>query len=123
MPAQAHTSAGSDLELPRDRLIVVSGISGSGKSSLVLETLYPALARDVNGTPAAVGPYRRLTGTGQVKGDVVVVPMDGWRRDMWWDETGLPWRNPSPNIRSKTIRGFTSIGSGVVGVRNEIVPE
>ena len=24
----------------------------------------------------------------------------GWRRDMWFDQTGLPWINPSPNIRS-----------------------
>ena len=29
-----------------------------------------------------------------------VVPADGWRRGMWFDETRLPWVNPSPNIRS-----------------------
>jgi uncharacterized protein YbbC (DUF1343 family) len=29
-----------------------------------------------------------------------VVPADGWRRGSWFDETGLPWINPSPNIRS-----------------------
>lgn len=27
-----------------------------------------------------------------------VVPMDGWRRDLWFDQTGLPWVPPSPNI-------------------------
>jgi len=43
---------------------------------------------------------RYLVGTGQVKADIKVVPMSGYRRDMWWEETGLPWRNPSPNIRS-----------------------
>lgn len=43
---------------------------------------------------------RYLVGTGQVKADVRVVPMSGWRRSMWWDETGLPWHNPSPNLRS-----------------------
>lgn len=43
---------------------------------------------------------RYLAGTGQIKADVKVVPMDGWRRTMWWEDTGLPWRNPSPNIRS-----------------------
>jgi uncharacterized protein YbbC (DUF1343 family) len=43
---------------------------------------------------------RYLVGTGQVKANVKVVPMAGWRRNMWWQETGLPWRNPSPNIRS-----------------------
>ncbi len=29
-----------------------------------------------------------------------VVTMRGWRRDAYWDETGLPWVNPSPNLRS-----------------------
>jgi uncharacterized protein YbbC (DUF1343 family) len=29
-----------------------------------------------------------------------VVPMKGWRREMLWVETGLPWRAPSPNIGS-----------------------
>lgn len=32
--------------------------------------------------------------------DLKVVPMEGWRRDLWFDETGLPWVNPSPNIRT-----------------------
>lgn len=31
--------------------------------------------------------------------DLIVVPMRGWQRDMWLDETGLPWVKPSPNIR------------------------
>ncbi len=29
-----------------------------------------------------------------------VIRMRGWKRSMWFDETGLPWINPSPNIRS-----------------------
>ena len=43
---------------------------------------------------------RYLTGTGQVKANIKVVPMQGYKRNMWWEQTGLPWRNPSPNIRS-----------------------
>jgi len=31
-----------------------------------------------------------------------VVPMKGWRRGMWFDETGVGWVNPSPNLRSLT---------------------
>jgi uncharacterized protein YbbC (DUF1343 family) len=27
-----------------------------------------------------------------------VVPVRGWHRDMWWDNTGLPWVRPSPNL-------------------------
>jgi uncharacterized protein YbbC (DUF1343 family) len=29
---------------------------------------------------------------------LVVIPMKNWRREMWFDETGLPWVAPSPNI-------------------------
>ncbi len=29
---------------------------------------------------------------------LTVVKMEGWRRDMTWDETGLPWVAPSPNL-------------------------
>ena len=42
---------------------------------------------------------RYLVGTGQVHADVTVVPMKNWRRSMWWEETGLAWRSPSPNLR------------------------
>lgn len=31
-----------------------------------------------------------------------VIPMEGWTRSMWFDETGLEWINQSPNIRSLT---------------------
>jgi uncharacterized protein YbbC (DUF1343 family) len=31
-----------------------------------------------------------------------VVKMDGWKRVMYFDDTGLPWVNPSPNMRSVT---------------------
>jgi uncharacterized protein YbbC (DUF1343 family) len=29
-----------------------------------------------------------------------VIEMTGWNREQWFDSTGLPWVNPSPNIRS-----------------------
>ena len=31
---------------------------------------------------------------------LTVVPMQGWMRGDWFDETGLEWTNPSPNLRS-----------------------
>jgi uncharacterized protein YbbC (DUF1343 family) len=34
--------------------------------------------------------------------DLTVVQMEGWKREMWWEETGLKWINPSPNMRSVT---------------------
>ncbi len=30
--------------------------------------------------------------------DLVVLPMEGWDRDQWYDQTGLPWVMPSPNM-------------------------
>jgi len=30
--------------------------------------------------------------------DLTVVPMEGWRRSMSWEDTGLPWVAPSPNM-------------------------
>jgi excinuclease ABC subunit A len=38
--ARTHNLRGLDLDLPRDRLIVFTGLSGSGKSSLAFDTLY-----------------------------------------------------------------------------------
>jgi uncharacterized protein YbbC (DUF1343 family)/CubicO group peptidase (beta-lactamase class C family) len=32
--------------------------------------------------------------------DLHVIQMTGWKRDQWFDFTGLPWVNPSPNIRN-----------------------
>ena len=32
------------------------------------------------------------------KARLTVVPMEGWRREMWFDETALPWVIPSPNM-------------------------
>jgi excinuclease ABC subunit A len=53
-------------EFPLGCLIGVTGVSGSGKSSLVIETLFPALVRVVSGAPVAAGPHRRLTGAALV---------------------------------------------------------
>ncbi|MCX6348676.1 MAG: excinuclease ABC subunit UvrA [Candidatus Aureabacteria bacterium] len=38
--ARQHNLKGIDLEIPRDRLVVVTGLSGSGKSSLAFDTIY-----------------------------------------------------------------------------------
>jgi uncharacterized protein YbbC (DUF1343 family) len=43
---------------------------------------------------------RYLVGTGQVAADVTVIPLRNWRQSMWWEDTGIPWVNPSPNMRS-----------------------
>lgn len=32
--------------------------------------------------------------------DLEVIPMEGWKRSMWFDQTGLPWIPPSPNMKT-----------------------
>ena len=38
--AKEHNLKNIDLEIPRDKMVVVTGLSGSGKSSLAFDTLY-----------------------------------------------------------------------------------
>lgn len=38
----------------------------------------------------------------KIGADLRVIKMEGWRRSMWFDETGQAWVNPSPNMRSLT---------------------
>jgi uncharacterized protein YbbC (DUF1343 family) len=49
-------------------------------------------------TPGELMLY--LVKSGQLKADIKVVPMQGYKRSMWFDETGIPRVNPSPNLRT-----------------------
>ena len=42
---------------------------------------------------------RYLETTGQIDADIAIVPMKGYRKSMWFEDTGLKWIKPSPNIR------------------------
>jgi len=41
-----------------------------------------------------------FNGENDIRAALSVVKMNGWRRPFWFDETGLPWINPSPNMRN-----------------------
>ena len=36
----------------------------------------------------------------KIGADLTVIPLQNWSRDAWFDATGLPWINPSPNMRN-----------------------
>ena len=44
--ARAHNLKNVDLTIPRDQLVVFTGVSGSGKSSLAFDTIYAAISKD-----------------------------------------------------------------------------
>jgi uncharacterized protein YbbC (DUF1343 family) len=92
-----------------------------GKSFIVLDRPNPIRADHVEGGVlelphrSFVGQYdvalrygltagellRYLVGTNRLAANISVIPMQGYRRDMWYQETMLPWINQSPNIRDE----------------------
>jgi uncharacterized protein YbbC (DUF1343 family) len=95
----------------------------SGKRFLLLDRPNPINGSAVEGTVLDLG-FRSLVGmfpiparhgltVGELSGmiigegwiddtrlDLEVVKMEGWRRSMWYDDTGLPWVPPSPNMKT-----------------------
>lgn len=54
-----------------------------------------------NRTGLTIGEAARLFNDAfGIGADLHVIPVHGWRRSMWFDETGLPWVPPSPNMPS-----------------------
>jgi len=50
------------------------------------------------------------------KCDLTVIPMKGWKRSMWWDETGLTWVPTSPHIP----HSFTTLFYVLTGLLGEL---
>ena len=59
--------------------------------------MYPIPARHGMTVGELATLFNRKYGIGA---DLVVARVENWRRSQWFDETGLPWVNPSPNLRS-----------------------
>ncbi|MCB9421155.1 MAG: excinuclease ABC subunit UvrA [Ardenticatenaceae bacterium] len=60
--ARLHNLKNVTAEFPLGTMICVTGVSGSGKSSLVAETLHPALARTLHNAQEPPGPHDRIEG-------------------------------------------------------------
>ena len=54
-----------DVEIPVGLMTAVTGVSGSGKSSLVNEIIYPKLANDLNGARQILGKFEKMEGIEQ----------------------------------------------------------
>lgn len=48
----------------------------------------------------------------KIGADLTVVKLEHWTRDAWFDEAGLPWINPSPNMRNLVAASlYTGVGA------------
>lgn len=121
---------------------VMKACARAGKRVVVLDRAAPIGGAQVEGTvcpPAMhtiVGDYELASRTGLTLGefaryingeyalgcDLTVIPVKGWRRDCYLDETDLPWLLPSPSLNSVTanllyagmcvFEGVSSISEG-----------
>ena len=75
--------------------VAVDGPVHKGKSSFTAYHSIPVRHGMTVGELASMFNAER-----DFKAGLTVIPVEGWRRELWFDQTGLPWTNPSPNMRS-----------------------
>ncbi len=60
--AQQNNLKNIDVDIPLGKLVCVTGVSGSGKSSLVNEVLFKHLSNELNGSKLIPGKFRKMSG-------------------------------------------------------------
>lgn len=105
---------------PATMAFTMAAAAQAGVRVFVLDRPNPVTAATVEG-PVPEAPFRKLTNYfampvrhGMTLGelarmfneeerlgaDLTVIAMAGYKRGLWYDQTGLPWVAPSPNLRS-----------------------
>src|SRR5256712_5886509 len=102
--------------------LALEAAAKNNKSFVVLDRVNPINGQDVEGPLAdpdklsftaphpipvrhgmTVGELAQLFNKERnINADLQIIRVENWRRDAWFDETGLVWINPSPNMRSLT---------------------
>lgn len=99
--------------------LAMEAAADAGLKFIVLDRVNPISGNRVEG-PVAAGktsfiayhpiPIRHGMTAGELAGlfaaekqlrlDLQIIPLENWKRDVWLDQTSLPWTNPSPNMRN-----------------------
>ncbi len=100
-----------DVEFPLGKLVSITGVSGSGKSTLLVETLYPALQRELNPLfRGEVGEYKKINGIENVDKAILIdqSPIGRTPRSNPATYTGLfdPIRDVFSSTREAKTLGF-----------------
>lgn len=100
-----------DVEFPVGLFIAVTGVSGSGKSTLVNDTLYAAVARNLNNSSITCSPYEEIEGIEQFDKvvDIDQSPIGRTPRSNPATYTGLftPIRELFAGTQESRSRGYT----------------
>lgn len=70
--AQQNNLKNINVKIPLGMFVAVTGVSGSGKSSLINEVLYPAVANQINGSNLIEGKYKEIRGIENIDKVVVI---------------------------------------------------
>jgi excinuclease ABC subunit A len=108
--ARANNLLGIDVDFPLGTFTCVTGVSGGGKSTLVVETLYQALARRLHGARAHPGEHERIDGIELIDKvvDIDQTPIGRTPRSNPATYTGAftPIRDWFSNLPEARVRGY-----------------
>ncbi|MCL4509039.1 MAG: excinuclease ABC subunit UvrA, partial [Chloroflexi bacterium] len=109
--ARAHNLKNIDVRFPLSRLIAVTGVSGSGKSSLITGTLARVLEQRLRRSSVIPGAHQSLDGVEQVTGVVIIdqSPIGRSPRSNPATYSGVfeSIRDFFANLPESRVRGFT----------------
>ena len=73
---------------------------GPGESTTIFNTFIAYVRMPIR-HGMTMGELARLYNEERkINADLTVIALENWQRDYWYDETGLAWINPSPNMRN-----------------------
>lgn len=110
--ARVHNLKNVDVKIPLGTFTCVTGVSGGGKSSLILETLFKAVNRELNGSRVPAGPYDKIIGLNNIDKviDIDQSPIGRTPRSNPATYTGVftNIRDWFANLPEAKARGYTS---------------